>query len=152
MAYARNTQVSAERSRAEIERTLRRYGASTFGYANKEGAAMVEFTIGNRRIRFILPMPSMSDESYTHNSRGRARATDAAIKLWEQATRQKWRALALVVKAKLEAVESGITTLEQEFLAHIVIPGGKTVGDVFIPRIQQAYATGKVPALEWEGM
>ena len=41
--------------------------------------------------------------------------------------RQRWRALNLAIKAKLEAVESGIVTFDQEFLAHIVGPSGQTV-------------------------
>ena len=56
-----------------------------------------------------------------------------------------------MVQAKLEAVESNITTLEQEFLAHIVLPGGKTFGDEVIPQLEKIYKTGKVPALDWDG-
>ena len=33
------------------------------------------------------------------------------------------RGLVLVLKANLEAVEAGITTIEQEFLADMVLPG-----------------------------
>jgi len=70
----------------------------------------------------------------------------------EQACRQKWRALSLVVKAKLEAVESGITTFEDEFLAHIVLPNGQTVGEQALPRVREAYATGgNVPLLTFGG-
>ena len=43
---------------------------------------------------------------------------------WEQVCRQRWRALLLIIRAKLEAVASGITTLENEFLANIVLPDG----------------------------
>lgn len=56
-------------------------------------------------------------------------------------------ALALVVKAKLEAVESGISTFEQEFMAHIVLPNGQTTGQWMIPQIEAAYKTGTMPAL-----
>ncbi len=57
------------------------------------------------------------------------------------------RWLALVIKAKLEAVESGITMFEEEFLAHIVLPDGKTAGEHVIPAIESSYQTGKVKAL-----
>ena len=56
-------------------------------------------------------------------------------------------ALALVVKAKLEAVQSGIVGFEDEFMAHIVMPDGKTVAEHARPLIASAYETGKVPAL-----
>ena len=35
----------------------------------------------------------------------------------------------LVIKAKLEAVEAGVTTFEQEFLANMVLPDKTTVSD-----------------------
>ena len=42
MSYAKDTSVSVERSRAEIETTLTRYGATAFGYATDEGRAIVQ--------------------------------------------------------------------------------------------------------------
>ncbi|MCF7821873.1 MAG: hypothetical protein K9M17_05480 [Mariprofundaceae bacterium] len=59
--------------------------------------------------------------------------------------RQAWRALNLVVKAKLEAVESGITTFEDEFLAHIMLPDGSTVGHLMRPQLEAAYDSGSMP-------
>lgn len=103
--FAADTSVSSEASRAEIERTLARYGASSFMYGWED------------------------------------------TKEWEQACRQKWRALALVVKAKLEAVESGISEFEEEFLAHIVLPDGQTVGRWMQPQIADAYGSGKMPPM-----
>lgn len=45
----------------------------------------------------------------------------------------------LVVKAKLEACESGIAVFEEEFLSYIVDEQtDRTVGDVLVPRIQAA--------------
>jgi hypothetical protein len=51
------------------------------------------------------------------------------------------------VKAKLEAVESGITTFEAEFLAHFGVPGGGTFGEWAIPQLEKASRTGKMPTL-----
>lgn len=65
----------------------------------------------------------------------------------EQENRQRWRALCLAIKAKLEAVQSGITTFEDEFMAHIMLPGGKTVSEMAAPVIENAYKSGKVPTL-----
>lgn len=36
---------------------------------------------------------------------------------------------------------------ESEFLAHIVLPDGSTVGDHTIPAVAAAYASGTVPAM-----
>jgi len=66
---------------------------------------------------------------------------------WEQACRQRWRALNLAILAKLEAVEAGITTFEEEFLAHLVLPNGKTVGQWAVPAVGKALSDGKMPPL-----
>ena len=45
------------------------------------------------------------------------------------------------------AVESGITTLEGEFLANILLPNGGTVGQWLAPQIDEADATGRMPQM-----
>lgn len=144
--YAASTEVSSSRSRDEIERTLERYGADQFLYGWQDSAAIVGFRMNALHIKFILPLPAKDEKRFTQHSRG-VRTTDAALKEWEQAVRQRWRALALVIKAKLEAVESGIAVFEDEFMANIVLPGGKTVGDFMRPQIAEAYRIGTAPAL-----
>lgn len=105
--------------------------------------AMIAFQVNSRQVRFVLPMPPKDAEEFTHSPTGKLRKPDAIHASWEQGCRQRWRALALAIKAKLEAVECGIVTFDQEFLAHIVGPNGKTVGDQIIPMIE----VGQVPRL-----
>lgn len=124
--YASKTTVSSESSRSEIERILTRWGADEFAYMSKIDSAQVAFSYRGMRVRFVLPLPSRNDREFTHHSRGQ-RTSSAAASAYEQAVRQKWRALALVVKAKLEAVESEISTFEEEFYAHLVLPSGQTI-------------------------
>lgn len=145
--YATDTQVPTDRSRAEIEKTLRRYGASQFLYGWSGQRATIGFTAQGRNIRFELPLPDPNAHEFTLTDTGRQRSDAAAADAYERATRQRWRALALVVKAKLEAVACGIATFEDEFLASTVLPGGMTVADTVRDRIADAYATGHVPAL-----
>lgn len=143
--YASNTSVSSELSRIEIEKTLVRYGAENFAYAMTQGKALIGFTMYNRQIKFILPLPSKQEFKYTPT--GRNRSENSQYEAWEQACRQRWRALSLVIKAKLEAVECGISVFEDEFMANIVLPGGETVGDFMKPQIEQAYISGTVPKM-----
>lgn len=145
MTYASNTTVSTEKSRGEIERTLQRYGADQFMYGWDQSKAVIGFRMAGRQIKFLLPMPSKNDRSFTHTERGKVRAEDAAFKSWEQACRQKWRAMALVIKAKLEAVEAGIAIFENEFMANIVLPDGSTVSQFMLPQIKTAYEKGSMP-------
>lgn len=146
--YAANTEVSADRSRSEIERILQRYGADQFMYGWESTMAVVQFRAHGRHIRFMLEMPDPEDREFTHTpNRGTRRTPQQAYSHWEQATRQRWRALKLVIQAKLEAVEAGITEFEAEFLAHIVLPDGTTVGQWALPQVAVAYESGSMPKM-----
>ena len=142
--YAAQTAVTSEKSRNEIERTLTRYGASSFAYGWEGPQAMIGFVMAGRQIRFLLPLPDASDRAFTRTPTGRGRSATEATKAHEQAVRQRWRALALIVKAKLEAVESGIVTFESEFAMHMILPDGRSVADHVMPAIESAYRTGSV--------
>lgn len=147
--YAADTSVSVERSRGELERTLARYGATSFVYGWNGASAIVQFEARMRRIRFTLPLPDRQADEFTKTPTGRERSAAQAEAAWEQAQRSAWRALNLVVKAKLEAVECGIVTFEDEFLAFMVTAGGTTVGEQFSAdgALDRALNTGNLPAL-----
>lgn len=146
--YAENTSVSSEASRSEIERTLQRYGASSFGYGWEDDIALIAFKLSGRSIKFVLRMPDRNSRQFTHTPvRDLPRYKDDAQAEWEKACRQRWRALALVVKAKLEAVEAGITTVENEFLSATMLPSGETIGEWVGPQVDEVYRTGGMPSL-----
>jgi hypothetical protein len=63
----------------------------------------------------------------------------------EQEERTRWRSLLLVIKAKLEAVESSIATFEEEFMAQIVLPNQQTVGQWVLPEVARIYERGLMP-------
>lgn len=130
--YAVSTEVSVERSRAEIERVLDRYGARGFAYAKEGSRAMIGFRVLDTDgrvlgVRMYLPLPDPADDQFALTPTGKARSREAALAGWEQACRSRWRALLLVVKAKLEAVDAGISTIEREFLPDLIMPDGRTV-------------------------
>lgn len=150
--YAASTDVSTTRSRDEIERTLKRFGATAFvhGWDNKisppRASTMFEIPTpgGLRRIRFHLPMPDPNDHEFTRTPTGKPRAAKAADDAYEQATRQRWRSLANLIKATLAAVEDGIITAEDAFLPYTVVtPDGRTVAEIVGPQI----TAGQLPAL-----
>lgn len=145
--YAAKTDVATSRSRDEIERTLAKYGATQFAYGWSSDQAVLGFVVENRQIRFILPLPDPNDREFSRTPTGLRRSTSSARASWEQACRAQWRALSLVIKAKLQAVESGIVTFEDEFAMHMVLPGGATVREHLLPALAEAYATGEVPTL-----
>jgi hypothetical protein len=129
--YAQGTDVPTSKTRGEIEALLLRHGAAQIlsGFDRASRGGFVGFTLHGRQYR--IPIVRRED-----------RNRDA-----EQVEREQWRALLLLVKAKLEFVAGGLSTVESEFLAHVVLPNGSTVGDELAPRLEQAYATGTVPLL-----
>lgn len=145
MQYAKETNVSSELSRLEIEKTLIKYGAENFAYATSAGKALIGFTMHERQVRFVLPLPKREDFRLTPT--GRDRTEKSQYDAWEQACRQRWRALLLVIKAKLEATECGISTFESEFMANIVLPDNSTAGDFMLPQIAAAYEKGIMPSM-----
>lgn len=145
MKYASNTAVKPEKSRFEIESILKRYGATHYGYMSGPGNAAIAFQAHGRRLRFTLPLPSLKE--FRTDARGHVRADGVQHNALDQAIRQRWRALALVIKAKLEAVETGVSTFEEEFMANIVLPSGQTMAEYALPQIAQAYQSNSMPPL-----
>ncbi len=145
--FAQNTSVPVSKSRQEIETIVTRYGASKFlsGLDTVAGEALIGFQCGETQVRLTLNLPKL--EAFAKTETGRRRKNPADVqKAHEQGCRSAWRSLALVVKAKFEAVESGISAFEEEFLANVVVPGGKTVGQTVIPQLGQ-YTADQLPRL-----
>lgn len=143
--YAADTSVSVEKSRAEIEKLLTKHGCDGFAYYTDRDTAQIAFRMNDRMVRFDLELFSV--DNFLTGPSGRRRTAEAAAKVCEQANRSQWRALALVIKAKLEAIAANVTTFEIEFLPHVIVPGGKVFHEVALPQIAAAYASGKLPPL-----
>lgn len=141
--YAKNTTASEQKSILEIESTLRRYDAKSFAYGWE--VCEIAFKTDNRTIRFRPPMSARSE--FVTTPTGMERAELTIENEYRKARRQRWRALLLIVKAKLEAIDSGIKTFDEKFLPYMVLPGGKTISEVIMPQLEDAYATGGVPQL-----
>lgn len=144
--YANNTKVAVEKTRLEIESVLTRYGADQFMTARDDaaGQAVVQFRAKERYIRFRIQLPKRYDKDITHSGRRKLSETTAQ-NVWEQACRSMWRSLLLCIKAKLEAVDSGICEFEDEFMANIVLPDQQTVAQWLRPQVRDAYLSGEMP-------
>lgn len=146
--YAETTTVSAAASRDEIERTLARFGASQFMYGWKSEMAVIAFVAEGKQIRLMLPMPDRNNREFTRTpGRGLVRSSEQQEKAYEQAVRQRWRALAVTIKAKFAAIEAGISIFEREFFYDTVLPNGQTMGEYMLPQMEEACRIGKMPPL-----
>ncbi len=131
--YAQKTKVPVIQSRAEIERMLARHHCSQYGTAvdYQTLRARVQFRAHDRIVRFELTLPD--PKKWGQGER------------FMQEERRIWRALLLVIRAKLEAVTNKIATFEEEFLAHVVMPNDQTIGTILTPIIAEAYSFGRMP-------
>lgn len=135
MTYATRTTVAPARTRAEIEHELEKRGASQFGFNRDGQTSVIAFTLQGLKARIDLPMP---DRSKFKDYRARNGVQVSGERAYNEEVARRWRALLLVVKAKLVAVDEGITTLEREFLADMVLPSGATVLEQVRPALEQA--------------
>ena len=131
--YAAGTEVPVERSKGQIEKMLMDYGATHFSYHVGPVGAVVSFQIEARVVRLKIGLPQPAQ--FAKDGNGRLRTPIQVRDLVDRAARQAWRILLLVIKAKLEAVETGISTIEEEFLAWVVAENGQTVGDILAPQL-----------------
>lgn len=149
MEYAKETSVSPEKSKAEIETAVRRFGASAFVSGWDKNAAFVQFKIHDRFVRFDLALPAGTESRFQERKvRGWMESTtpEWRAQAVEQEIRSRWRALLLSIKARLSAVEAGIETFEEAFLPYVLLPGGSTVATTVLPLVTRAYETGRMPA------
>ena len=150
MAFAENTKVPIEKSKVELETLLAKLGAgrrATF-HDSEKSVAGAFFELAGRRYRIEVPIPRLADflkpkpvpygwDSWSITKRAAWSAAEA-----DQAARQRWRALILLVKAKIEIVAMGASTFEREFLADLVLPNGRTAGEELGEYMQNLLANG----------
>jgi hypothetical protein len=139
--YAAGTTVSISRSCDAIRKMLHDHGATNFTYGEQEYGASILFKIHDRFYRMSIVYPALS----TFRSSQRTLIQQKAA--YEAEQRRRWRSLVLVVKAKLEAAASEITTIEQEFLGYAVLPNSSTVSEWFEVRAEEIYTSGRMPLL-----
>ena len=135
----------------EIEQTLARYGATSFASGWQGSKAVVVFEAHKRRVKFILPLPDKAEFKKDPRATWRVVPESVAQEKWEQEVRRLWRSMLLAIKAKLEVVNSGIATFEEEFLSHVVLPDGRTFGEWAKPQLDNAYERGHMPPLLTSG-
>lgn len=118
MAYAEDTRVPISRSRDELERILTRFGADQVAtLANSDGWT-IAFAARGLRIQLHIAMPENGPNS--------------------QEARRLWRTLVLVTKARLVAIDDGLESLADAFLAQVMLPSGYSVAEQVAPQLAAA--------------
>jgi hypothetical protein len=133
----------------ELERLLTAHGATGIlsGWDAGVREHRIIFRIADRMIRLAVTLPDPADREFTLTPTGRGRTSTQAAEQVQAETRRRWRALLLVTKAKFVAVEDGVQSLEEAFLADVLLPDQSTVGEWVRPQLDTAYATAEMPSL-----
>lgn len=124
--FAQDTSVPVGRSQDEVKQRLRAAGSAQIAVYEEAEKSAVVFTVEGRMYRITVPII--------------AGAKDA-----KQEERRAWRLMLLLLKAKLEAVREGATTIEREFLADMLLPDGSTVHERAKAELAIAYQGGSMP-------
>ncbi len=133
-AYA-STVVSVEKSQGEVRKLLGTFGAREFGFGEAVDDehvvwSAVTFVHGDIRVRLRVPHKRISGrdlDAKARRSRTKTRI-ELQYELAEQEARRIWRVMSHNLKARMVAVEEGVETFAEAFLAHIVdVETGMTV-------------------------
>lgn len=127
--YVHGASVTSSAFQKEIRAMLTAAGVRDVSFASDHERPCLRFHSLTREFRLVLPAPRTAPGS----------------KAGQEATRQCWRLLSVLVRAKLDAVAAGLVTFDQEFLAYVVVPGGGTVFQATAPGIAAAYDAGQAP-------
>lgn len=124
-AYDQTT-VAVEKSQAEIRRLLARHGAQRFGFGEDSDGdarwAVLQFAAAGRAVRLRVPYKPVREGDVQAKARRSRTKTAAEVRFdaHEQEARRIWRVIAWNLKARLVAVEEGVETFEEAFLAHLL--------------------------------
>lgn len=141
MTFAKGTKTAIGTTEQQIKTMLQKAGADAVAMFEERTRAVVAFHLNGLAIQFRLPLPTPDDFRQTRRGSGWMENSEATkSSLWVQACRERWRALHLCIKAKLESVEQNIETFEEAFLPHIQMPDGETIGDKVLPEMRAQLA------------
>lgn len=121
--YAERTDVPVSRSRDQIEALLEKYDADAFVFGRDMALNKTVLSFRHNKMCYRYVIEIMGDA---------------------QEERCRWRALYIVIKAMLIAVDSKIMNFETAFMPWILGANGKCLGETVAPQLEQFTARGQV--------
>lgn len=140
--FAEGTDVSVERSQAELAGILRKAGVLRQAWASEPEGDTLQFELAGHsyRIRIVRP-----DAEALHDQWRADDATPSQLKYLPTDTqvqaewRRRWRATVLLLKAKLEYAEGDESSVIRELMPYALLKDGRT--------LEESIAAGGVPLL-----
>lgn len=122
--YAEGTKVTVDSSRGEITGILAKHGVKKMGWMSDGVSDQLVFEIDGQSFRFTIEEPTIAWAKQAYPN-----AYDFHAKVQAE-WRRRWRANVLLLKAKLEFIESGDSTLTRELLPYLVTKNGETMEEL----------------------
>ena len=138
MSYAEDTHVPVSQTKQEVERMLKGAGARQFYVGELDDGDVIGARLGERLVRFKVIRP---DHAWAKAQRKKTPNLDNLV---AKEYRRRWRCLGLLIKAKLAAVAGNVRSMEEEFLADVVMPDNRTLYESVVAGLASAYENGKV--------
>lgn len=147
--YASDTSVQVSKSRGEIEKLLRVWGANQMQWSDDfdGGHAMLRFIWEHEgtqfTARFVINVPTKDEieKEAVHATTGRFLQAKYD-KAMERRGMVEHRELALLLKAIFVAVDAGLLTAEQVFLPFLEGQDGRTVSECVLPELSKILKRG----------
>lgn len=156
--FADDTAVPISRSRDEIQKLLRQWGADGIRWTDdyQRDRVLLEFVWHHKDCgylaRFSLALPEVLEVREAAVDGRTHRFSQAKFdKLMAARGKREHRTLLLFLKGAFEAIEEGIVTAEQLFLPFMVGKDNLTVAEVLLPKLKtllSASAAAMLPAHE----
>lgn len=113
--------MSVDSSRGELTGILAKHGVQRMGWMGSPEGDELMFELGRGQFRLRIAKPTLVEIRRDYPN-----AYDEQAKL-DGEWRRRWRAHVLLLKAKLEFIDSGDTTLDRELLPYRVLADGRTL-------------------------
>lgn len=139
------TSVSIARSADAIQQLLVQFGAERFALIQdwKGGRLAVQFSYRGYPVEFGVDMHQVAQTQLLAkpwNAKRRCSKVVYERAIEEKAGKVAMRILAHHLKAALIAVEYGLVSFEDVFLAKFLCKNGQTVGEALVPKLAEAIA------------
>lgn len=151
--YAEKTTVPIAKSRGEIDKLLRSWGALGVQWTDEfeAGRMALRFTWVHDetryQARFLVDLEATEDiREQSHHLHTGAFSRNKFEKAMDARGRQEHRMLLLLLKAAFNAVDAGVMSAEQFFLPWIEDATGQTVAEQILPEMKKLL-TGNATSL-----
>lgn len=149
MTYANQTTVSVSKSRGEIDSLLQKWGARQVVWGDdwEAGQVLLKFVWvhdeADYGARFILQLATNDEvRSRSHHATNGQFLQNKFDKLCADRGKSEHRLLLLWLKAYFNAVEAGLVTAEQLFMPFLEGVDGRTVSEMFLPKLHTMLEAG----------